>query len=139
MHSHLVTIKVGVKSGTSQRVQLNSFTLNHTRLERQDTMTVQGRSTVQQYRMTFHYMFQNLKDNRFLAVNNFLSRFHSLHQSALNEFTDNKRFVQFRRHIFRQTAFVHFQFRTDNNNRTSRIVHTFTEQVLTETTLFTFQ
>ena len=31
------------------------------------------------------------------------------------------------------------QFRTNNNNRTGRIVNTFTKQVLTETSLFTFQ
>ena len=31
------------------------------------------------------------------------------------------------------------EFRTNNDNRTARIVNTFTKQVLTETSLFSFQ
>ena len=33
VHSHLVTVKVGIERSTSQRVKLNSLTLNELRLE----------------------------------------------------------------------------------------------------------
>ena len=55
------------------------------------------------------------------------------------KFGINKRLEQFERHLLRQAALVQFEFRTDGNNRTSRIVNAFTQQVLTETTLLAFQ
>ena len=72
MYSHLVTVEVGVESGTSQRVQLNGLTLNHLGLECLDTQTVQCRSTVQQNGVTLHYIFQNIPYYRILAVYNLL-------------------------------------------------------------------
>ncbi len=42
-------------------------------------------------------------------------------------------------HLFWQAALVEFQFRTDDNHGTAGIVDAFTEQVLTEAALFTFQ
>ena len=139
VNSHLVTIEVGVKSGTGQWVQLNSLTLDHLRLERQDTVTVQCRSTVQQNGVSFHHMLKNLIDNRLTAIDDLLSRLNRLHDTALNELTDDKRFIEFGSHLFRQTALVHLQLRTYHDNRTSGVVHTFTEQVLTETSLFTLE
>ena len=139
VNSHLVTVKVGIECRTCQRVQLNSFTFDHLRLESLNTQTVQCRSTVQQYRMSFHYMFQNIPDHRFLAVNDLLGRLNSLNDTTFDELTNNKRLVQFGSHQFRNTAFTHSQFRTYDDYRTSRVVNTFTQQVLTETSLFTFQ
>ena len=46
VHSHLVTIEVGVETGTHQRVQTNGLTFDKFRLEGLDTKTVQRRSTV---------------------------------------------------------------------------------------------
>jgi hypothetical protein len=51
----------------------------------------------------------------------------------------DERLEQFERHFLRQTALVQFQFRANHDNRTTRIVDAFTEQVLTETTLLAFQ
>ena len=100
VNSHLVTVEVGIERRTCQRVQLNSFSFDHLRLESLNTQTVKCRRTVQQYRMTLHYVFS---------------------------------------HQFRNTAFTHLQFRTYDDNRTGRIVNTLTQQVLTETSLLTFQ
>ena len=38
--------------------------------------------------------------------------------TAFYQLTDNERLVQFGSHQFRNTAFTHLQFRTNNNNRT---------------------
>ena len=139
VNSHLVTIKVSIESRTCQRVQLNSFSFNHLRLECLNTQTVQCRCTIQQYWMTFHYMFQNIPDNSFFAIYNLLGTLHGLYNTTFNQLTYNERFVQFSCHQFRNTTFPHFQFRTYNDNRTRRVVNTFTHQVLTETSLLTFQ
>ena len=55
------------------------------------------------------------------------------------QFGINKRLKQFQRHLLRQTALMQFEFRTDGNNRTTGVVNTLTKQVLTETTLLTFE
>ena len=118
VNRHLVTVKVGIKRCTCQWVQLDSFTLDHLGLESLDTQTVKCRSTVQQYRVTFHYVFKDIPNHRLLTVYNFLSRLHSLYDTALNQFTNNERFVQLGSHQLRNTTLVHSQFRTNNNYRT---------------------
>ena len=117
MHSHLVTVEVGIESRTCQRVQLDCLTLNHLGLERLDTQTVKCRGTVQKHRMTFHHILKDIPYNRFLAVNNLLGRFNSLHNAAFNQFADYKRLVKLCCHIFRNTALVHLQLGAYNDNR----------------------
>ena len=139
MHSHLVAIEVGVECCTCQRVELNGFSFNHLRLEGLDTQTVKCRSTVEQHGVSLHHIFQDVPNHRFLAVDDFLGRFHRLHNAAFYQLTDDKRFVKLGSHQFRNTAFTHLQLRTYDDNRTCRIVNTFTQQVLTETSLLAFQ
>ena len=139
VHGHLVTVEVGVECRTCQRVQLDSLTLDHLGLEGLDTQTVQRRGTVQQHGVTLHHVFEDIPYNGLLAIHNLLGRFHGLDNTALNELADNEGFIKFGRHVLGQTAFMHLQLRTYNDNRTGRVVDTFTEQILTETTLFTFQ
>ena len=50
----------------------------------------------------------------------------------------HKRLEQFDCHLFGQTALVDLQFRSDHDNRTAGIVHTFSQKVLTETAGLTF-
>ena len=57
--------------------------------------------------------------------------------AALFEAADDERFEQDQSHFLRQTALVQFQLRTDNDHGTTRVVDSFTQQVLTETTLLT--
>ena len=62
MHSHLVSIEVGVERGTNQRMQLDGFTFHQDGLKCLDTQTMQGRRTVQHYRMLFDYLLQHIPD-----------------------------------------------------------------------------
>ena len=139
VHGHLVTIEVGIEGGTSQGVQLNGFTLNHFGLESLDTETVQSRGTVEEYGVSFHHVLENIPYNGIFAIDDFLRRLPRLDDTALDELADNKRFIELGCHVFGQTAFIHFQFRTYHDNRTGRVVDTFTEKILTETSLLTFQ
>src|SRR5690606_6150093 len=84
MHSHLVTVKVGVERGTHQRVQLDGLTFYQRRLESLDTQTVQCRRTVKEYRMTFQYVFQYIPYDRIFAVDDFLRGFNGLNDTPLN-------------------------------------------------------
>ena len=116
--SHLVTVEVGVERGTSQWVQLDSLTFDELRLESLDTQTVQCWCTVQQYGVTLHDVLQNIPDDRLTAIDNLLSRLHSLHDAALNELTDDEWLIELSGHQLRQTALTHLQLRTNDDNRT---------------------
>ena len=118
VNSHLVTVEVGVECRTCQRVQLNSLTLDELRLEGLNTQTVQCRSTVQQYGMTLHHVLQDIPDHRLTAVNDLLGALHRLHDTALNELTDDERLIQLGCHQLRQTALAHLQLRTYHDYRT---------------------
>ena len=119
VNRHLVTVEVGVERCTCQRVQLDSLTFNHVRLECLDTQTVQSRRTVQQYWVTLHYVFEDIPNDWFLAVYNLLGTLHCLYDTAFNQLTDDKRLVKFCSHQLRNTTFAHLQFRTYDDYRTS--------------------
>ena len=139
VNGHLVTVEVGVECRTCQRVELDCLAFDHLRLERLDTQTVKRRGAVQQHRMSLHYVFQNVPDDRFLTVHNLLGTLHRLHDAALDELTDDERLVELGCHEFRNTALAHLQLRTHNDYGTCGIVDTLTQQILTETSLLTFQ
>ena len=104
-----------------------------------NTKSMQCRGTVQENWMFFDYLFQGFPYTR---ANSFNLAFSSLDVGCLTAFYQtfhNERFEQFQCHFFRQTTLVHFKFRTYYDNGTTRVVNTFTKQVLTETTLFTFK
>ena len=73
MDSHLIAVKVGVKGGTHQWVQLNRFAFNQDRLESLNAQAVKGRCTVQQDRVLFDHLFQNVPHSRRASFNFFLS------------------------------------------------------------------
>ena len=139
VNCHLVAIEVGVETGTSERVELYSLTLDHLRLERQDTVTVQCRRTVKEYRVPLHDVLEDLIDNRFAAIDDLLRRLDGLNDTTLDELTDDERLIELCRHLFRETTLVHLELRTHDDDGTRGVVHTFTEEVLTETSLFTLQ
>ena len=49
----------------------------------------------------------------------------------------HERLEQLESHLLRETALIHLQLRTNDDNGTSGVVDALTEQVLTETSLLT--
>ena len=89
--------------------------------------------------MSLHDMLKDIPYHSLLAVNNLLGALDGLHDTALNELTDDERLIELGCHELGDTALVHLQLRTYDDNRTRGIVHTLTEKVLTETTLLTLE
>ncbi len=138
VNSHLVTIEVGVICRTNQRVQLDSFTFDQYRFKCLDTQTVQSRCTVQQYRVFADNFVQDIPNDSFFALNHFLRSFNGGSKTTQFQLAVDERFEQLQRHFLRQTALMQTQVWTYGDYRTTGVVNTLTEQVLTETTLFTF-
>src|SRR6266404_2046566 len=139
MNSHLVTVKVSVVSGTDTGVQLNCCSFNQDRIESLDTEFVQGWSTVKQYRMIFGNFLKNIKDFRRTLLNIAFCRFNIGCKTSDNNFTKDERFEHLKRHFFWQSTLVKPQFRTNYDNRTTRIINTFSKKVLSEAALLTSQ
>ena len=59
--------------------------------------------------------------------------------SVLYKLLHNERLEQLDGHLLRKTTLVDFQLRSNDDNGTAGVVNSFTKQVLTETSLLTFQ
>jgi hypothetical protein len=55
MDCHLIAIEVCIESGAHQRMNLDGVAIDENGLECLDAETVEGRSTVEQYRAFFYY------------------------------------------------------------------------------------
>ena len=72
MHSHLITVEVGIVSRADQRVDTNGLAFNQDRLKRLDRQAVQGRCAVKEHRVPASDFFKNIPDLRRLALNHLL-------------------------------------------------------------------
>ena len=138
VYRHLVTIEVSVIGRTHQWVQLNRFTFNQLWLERLNTKTVKCWCTVQHHWVLTDNFREDVPYLWGFALNHFLRSFNGCRQTAVLQLGEDERLEQLQSHLLRQTTLVQTQLRTYGNYRTARVVNTLTKQVLTETTLLTF-
>src|SRR5210317_821607 len=139
MNRHLVTVEVGVECSTNQRMQLDRLAFDQHRLERLDAETVQGRGTVQHDRVLLDHLLKDVPDFRALAFDEFFSALDRRAVATLFQLVVDKRLEQLKSHLLRQTTLVQLQFGSDNDNRTTGVIDTLTEQVLTETAALAFK
>ena len=139
MHGHLVTVEVGVERLTHQRVQLNSLALHQLWLEGLDTEAVQSRCAVQQHRVLGDDLFEHVPHLRTLTLDHALGALDVLRVVEVHESLHHERLEQLERHQLGQTTLVQLELRADHDDRTAGVVHTLTEQVLTEPTLLTLE
>src|ERR1044072_446431 len=136
---HLVAVEVGVERRADERVNLDRLAFDEHRFESLDAKTVQRRSAIQKHRVLANHLFENVPNDRLLPFNHLARLFDRGGVTLLLELVVDEWLEQLERHLLRQTALVQFQFRTDDDHRTSRVVDTLTEQVLTKTSLLTFE
>ena len=139
VHRHLVPVEVRVEGGTYQRVQADGLPFDQPRLESLYPQPVQGGGPVEEHRVAFQHILQDIPHHGLFLVDDLFGRLHGLDDAALNELADHKRLVQLGGHVFGQTALVQLHFRPDHDYRTGRIVDPFSEQVLAEAPLFSLE
>src|SRR5579859_1220267 len=139
MHRHLITVKVRVKGGTDKRVQLDGTALYQHGLECLDAQTVQGWCAVQQHGVILNHLFEYIPHFRLDALYETFGTLDIVCEILLHQFAHDKWLEQLQGHTFWQAALMQFEFWPHHDNRTARVVNAFTEQVLTETTLFTLE
>ena len=139
MHGHLVAVKVGVKSGTNQRMNLDGCPFNQKRLKGLDAEPMQSGSAVKQNVFVFNNFLQNSPNLVSGFINKMIGSPDIVGQSFINQQRNNKRPKQLQGHMFRQTALMKFKMSTDNNHRPAGIIHSFTQKILPESALFAFK
>ena len=139
VNSHLVTVEVGVESCTYKRMKLNSSTFNKYGLESLNTKSVKSRSTVEHYGVVFNNNFESIPNFNACSFNHFSCRFNVICFTKLAKSLHYEGLEKLDCHFLGKTALIELKLGTNNDNGTTRIVNTFTEKVLTETTLLTFK
>ena len=139
MYGHLVSVEVGVERGTYQRVKLDGSALYQYGFKCLNRKSMQRRRTVQKNGMLLDNVFQRVPYARILM------RLFDLLESVLDtgdslhffQSLDYEGLEQLQRHFLGKSALIDLQGRTDDDNRTSRIVYALTQKVLTEASLLT--
>ena len=139
VNSHLIAVKVSVECRTYQRVQFNCASFHENRLKRLNSKAVKRRSAVQHYGMPFDNGFKSVPHRSFASLNHFTCAFDILSLARLSKALHDKRLEKLKRHFFRKSALIHFEFRTDDDNRTSGVIDTLAQKVLTEASLLAFK
>ena len=135
VNGHLVTVEVGIVGGTHQRVELDRLAFDQQRLECLNTQAVQRRRAVEQDRMLADDIGEDVPDFRQFTLDHLLGGLDRGRLTAALQLGVDERLEQLERHLLRQTALVQTQRRADSDDRTTGVVDTLAQQVLTETTL----
>ena len=135
MNSHLVTVEVGVERRADERVELDGTTIHQFGLKSLNTESVQGRCSVEHDRMPLDHLLKDLHHLVIRTLDELLGGLDVVNDVLTDQTMDHERLEQLDRHLLRQAALMHLQFRTHHNHGTTGVVDTLAEQVLTEATL----
>ena len=139
MDGHLVAVKVGVKSGTHQRVELNGAALYQHRLEGLDTQAVKCGRTVEHDGMLLDDELQGVPNLGAALVHHLLGRFDIVGQSVLHQLLHYKGAEELDGHLLGQATLVDLHLRAHYNNGAAGVVHALAKQVLAEAALLALE
>ena len=139
VHGHLVTVEVSVERLTDERVNLDGLAVDQNRFEGLDTETVQRRGAVQQDGVLADDLFEDVPHHGLATLDHALGALDVLGDLGLDQALHNEGLEEFQGHHLGQTTLVQLQRRAHHDDRTARVVHALTEQVLTEATLLTLE
>ena len=139
VHSHLVAVEVRVIRRTCQRMELQGAAFHQDRFERLDAQSMQRRRTVEQHRVVLDDDFQRIPHLWLRALDRLSCRLDVASGAGFHQALHHKGLEQLQRHLLRQAALVHLQFRPNHDNRTAGVVHALAQQVLAETSLLALQ
>src|SRR5947208_14490186 len=82
---------------------------------------------------------ENIPNFGSLALDHLLRAAHGVDVTEVFQAPDDERLEQNERHLLRQTALMQFQLRTDDDDRSARVIDALAEQILTETSALAFE
>ena len=139
MNGHLITVEVGVERRADERMDLDRLALDQNRLERLDAQTMERRSAVEKDRMLLDHFLERVPYLGFLQLDELLCGLDRADQTLLFEPLVDERLEQLESHLLGQTALIELELRSDDDDRTARVVDALSEKVLTEASLLTLE
>src|SRR5205085_1129213 len=104
-----------------------------------DAEAVKGRSAVQQNRVLLDDLFEDVPDLGTLLLDHLLGGLDGGDEALLLELVVDERLEELQGHLLGKTALVQLQVRSDDDDRTARVVDALSEEVLTEAALLALQ
>ena len=139
MNCHLVSVEVSVKRLTYQGMYSNGFTFHQDRLKCLNTKSVQRRRPVEDHRMFSNNFLQNFPNFVGSLLGHFLGALNGGSVSLLLKPADDKGFEQLKGHLSWQTTLVHAQFRSYHYHRSTGVINSLAQKVLSESAGLTLQ
>src|SRR5690348_16405452 len=139
MNRHLVAVEVGVKGGAKQRVNLDRLAFNQHRLKRLNAEAVKRGGAVEEHRMIFNHLFEDVPNDRILLLNHLFGLLNRGALTGLFQTVINKWLEQLQGHLLRQPALMQLQFGTEHDHGTAGVIYPFSEQVLAEASLLALE
>ncbi len=136
---HLVPVEIRVEGRADQGMKLDGLPLDEDGLEGLDAQAVQGGRPVQHDRVFPDDLAQGFPDFVLLLLHHFLGALDGGHVPLLLQTVVNERFEQLQSHLLGQAALVEAEVRADHDDRAARVVHPFSQKVLTEPPLLSFE
>ena len=116
MYGHLVTVEVGVVRCTNERMKLKCTTFYEYRFKSLNSESVECRSTVEENRVILDYIFKGIPYCCACSVNELSCTLDVCDNLCVNESLEYKRLEEFESHFLRETALVHLEFRSYDDN-----------------------
>ena len=120
-------------------MQLQCAALDQHRLKCLNAQTVQGRRTVQHHGAVFNDILQCIPNLGLALINHLLGGLDVVGNTVCHQLLHNEGPEQLYRHLLGHAALIQLQFRSNDDNGTTGVVNTLTQQVLTETALLTLE
>ena len=135
MNCHLVAVEVGVECRTYERVNFDCAAFDEHGLERLNGEPVQRGRTVKKNGVFLDYVLENVPYEGLSLFYGALGALYIVALTTFNEPLHNEGLEKFDCHFLGQTALVKLEFGAYDDNRTTGVVDTLAEEILTETTL----
>ena len=136
---HLVAVEVGVERRADERMDLDRLALDEHRLERLDAEAVERRRAVQEHRVVADDLLERVPDLRDAGLDQLLGGLDRLGEALLLETVVDERLEELDGHLLRKAGLVELQLRSDDDDRTARVVDALAEQVLAEAALLALE
>src|ERR687897_919044 len=120
-------------------MDLDGLALDEHRLERLDTQTVERRRAVQEDRVFLDDLLEHIPYGGTCPLDHPLRTLDVLRETLVDEPLHDERLEQLEGHLLGQPALVQPELRADNDDRTARVVHALSEQVLAEPPLLSLE
>ena len=119
MDRHLIAVEVSVERRTYERVELDGSALYEYRLECLYTQTVERRSSVEHYGVVLDDVLESVPYLVVGTVDELSCGLDICDCLLVNESLEYERLEELECHLLRETALVHLQLRSYDDNRTS--------------------